>query len=89
MKTYKIAVVEGDGIGPEVVACGIEVLERGSQRLVGGFDLEFLPAPAGAGLTWNAARTCPPRRWRPAARPTPSSSAPAACPTSATPTAPS
>ena len=49
MKTYKIAVVEGDGIGPEVVAGGIDVLERGCQRLVGGFDLEFLPAPAGAG----------------------------------------
>src|SRR3954451_14770181 len=48
MKTYKIAVVEGDGIGPEVVAGGIAVLNA-ARRLVGGFDLEFVPAPAGAG----------------------------------------
>jgi 3-isopropylmalate dehydrogenase len=48
MSNYRIAVVEGDGIGPEVVACGIEVLEA-AVRLVGGVELEFLPAPAGAG----------------------------------------
>jgi 3-isopropylmalate dehydrogenase len=48
MSRYKIAVVEGDGIGPEVIACGIEVLEA-AVRLVGGIALEFLPAPAGAG----------------------------------------
>src|SRR6516165_463394 len=48
MSRYKIAVVEGDGIGPEVIACGIDVLEA-AVRLVGGITLEFLPAPAGAG----------------------------------------
>jgi 3-isopropylmalate dehydrogenase len=48
VNSYRIAVVEGDGIGPEVMAFGIEVLET-AVRLVGGVDLEFLPAPAGAG----------------------------------------
>lgn len=28
MKTYKIAVIEGDGIGPEVISQGIKVLEK-------------------------------------------------------------
>ena len=27
MKTYKIAAIGGDGIGPEVIAAGVEVLE--------------------------------------------------------------
>jgi 3-isopropylmalate dehydrogenase len=48
MNRYKIAVVEGDGIGPEVVACGVAVLNE-AVRLAGGIDLEFIPAPAGAG----------------------------------------
>ena len=37
MKNYKIAVIEGDGIGREVVAEGIRVLEAAGRR----FDLSF------------------------------------------------
>ena len=40
MKTYKIAAIPGDGIGNEVIAAGIQVLEALARR-DGGFDLEF------------------------------------------------
>jgi 3-isopropylmalate dehydrogenase len=39
MKSYKIAVIPGDGTGPEVVAEGIKVLEAAAGRF--GFRLEF------------------------------------------------
>jgi len=39
MKTYKIAVIPGDGTGPEVIAEAIKVLKASSER--GGFKLEF------------------------------------------------
>lgn len=48
MKTYRIAVVRGDGIGPEVIASALEVL-AGAMRLVAGFGVELIEAPAGAG----------------------------------------
>ncbi|MDR3633894.1 MAG: isocitrate/isopropylmalate dehydrogenase family protein [Isosphaeraceae bacterium] len=48
MKTYRIAVVEGDGIGPEVVRCALDILAE-AQRLVSGFALDVVDAPAGAG----------------------------------------
>src|SRR4249920_2199282 len=48
MKTFHIAVVAGDGIGPEVIASAMEVLSA-AQSAVGGFALEFRAAPAGAG----------------------------------------
>jgi len=32
MKNYKIAVIPGDGTGPEVVAEGLKVLEAVSQK---------------------------------------------------------
>lgn len=44
MNTYKIAVIGGDGIGPEVVAEGIRTLECAS-RLDGGFKFEFTYFP--------------------------------------------
>src|SRR3954463_16253102 len=40
MKNYKIAAVPGDGIGKEVIAAGIEVLNALAER-DGGFSLEF------------------------------------------------
>ena len=40
MKTYKIAAIPGDGIGTEVIAAGIEVLERLAKQ-DGGFKLNF------------------------------------------------
>ena len=39
MREYKIAAVPGDGIGPEVIAAGLEVLEACAKR-DGGFKLK-------------------------------------------------
>ena len=44
-KTYQIAVVPGDGTGPEVVAEGIKVLNAVSQRY--GFKLDYTHYPFG------------------------------------------
>ena len=46
MNTYKIAVVAGDGIGPEVIAEGVKVLNEVA-RLDGGFAFEFTYFPWG------------------------------------------
>jgi 3-isopropylmalate dehydrogenase len=48
MQTYRIAVIEGDGIGPEVIASAVEVLGA-AERHDGGFALDFRFVPAGAG----------------------------------------
>ena len=39
MRTHKIAAIPGDGIGPEVIAAGLEVLEACAER-DGGFGLK-------------------------------------------------
>ena len=46
MKTYKIAVIGGDGIGPEVIAEGVKVLEAVA-KLDGGFAFAFDHYPWG------------------------------------------
>ncbi len=46
MKTYKIAVIAGDGIGPEVIDEGIKVLKEVSS-LDGSFNFEFTHFPWG------------------------------------------
>lgn len=46
MVTHKIAVVAGDGIGPEVIAEGVKVLDAISE-LDGGFRFEFTYFPWG------------------------------------------
>ena len=46
MKTYRIAVIGGDGIGPEVIAEGIKALETVA-RLDGGFQFDFEHFPWG------------------------------------------
>lgn len=46
MKNYKIAVIAGDGIGPEVIAEGVKVLEHVA-KLDGGFSFEFTHFPWG------------------------------------------
>ena len=46
MKKYKIAVIGGDGIGPEVIAEGVKVLKKVAQ-LAGDFDFEFTYYPWG------------------------------------------
>jgi 3-isopropylmalate dehydrogenase len=48
MATYRIALVKGDGIGPEVIDSAWDVLDA-AQRMVSGFALEPIDAPAGAG----------------------------------------
>jgi tartrate dehydrogenase/decarboxylase/D-malate dehydrogenase len=46
MKLYKVAVIAGDGIGPEVLAEGIKVLNKAAE-LDGGFAFEFTHFPWG------------------------------------------
>lgn len=46
MKTYKIAVIAGDGIGPEVIAEGVKVLKKVAE-LDGSFEFEFTEFPWG------------------------------------------
>ena len=46
MKKHRIAVIAGDGIGPEVIAEGIKVLKRVAE-LDGGFEFEFTEFPWG------------------------------------------
>jgi tartrate dehydrogenase/decarboxylase/D-malate dehydrogenase len=36
MKTYKIAAIPGDGIGTEVIAAGVEVLNALAGRAIAG-----------------------------------------------------
>lgn len=48
MHTYRIAVMPGDGIGPEVIREGTKSLTAVAET-VGGFRLEFETLPAGAG----------------------------------------
>ena len=46
MKKHKIAVIAGDGIGPEVIEEGVKVLRRIAE-LDGGFEFEFTEFPWG------------------------------------------
>ncbi|MBS7658379.1 MAG: isocitrate/isopropylmalate family dehydrogenase [Candidatus Bathyarchaeia archaeon] len=46
MVTYKISVIPGDGIGPEVIAEGIKVIEAASE--VCNFEVEWIRYPFGA-----------------------------------------
>ena len=46
MQTYKIAVVAGDGIGPEVIAEGVKVLNAVA-AIDGGFNFDFTHYPWG------------------------------------------
>lgn len=46
MKTYRIAVIAGDGIGREVIPAGIKVLEAAAARF--GFQFEWIHFPWGS-----------------------------------------
>jgi 3-isopropylmalate dehydrogenase len=48
---YRLGVLKGDGIGPEIVAATLRVLEAAQQR-DGGLDFEWVPLPMG----WEAIR---------------------------------
>ncbi|MRR39447.1 tartrate dehydrogenase, partial [bacterium] len=47
MKTYRIAAVPGDGVGPEVIPAGLLVLGRAADRF--GFSIETTTFEWGAG----------------------------------------
>ena len=44
METYQIAVIPGDGIGPEVISGGLTVLQRAAE-LTGSFALKTTEYP--------------------------------------------
>jgi tartrate dehydrogenase/decarboxylase/D-malate dehydrogenase len=44
---YKIAIIPGDGIGPEIVPAGIKVLDAAAEKF--GFELQYQQFPYGAG----------------------------------------
>ena len=57
MKTYKIAILAGDGIGPEIIAEGIKVLNVIEERNDVSFDL--VEAPFGAGAWFSHGSSFP------------------------------
>ena len=58
MNVYKIAVIAGDGIGPEVIAEGVRVLNKAAQ-LDGGFSFEFTHFPWGCDYYKETGRMMP------------------------------
>ena len=46
MKTYRIALIAGDGIGQEVIPAGVEVLKTAASH--GGFQCELTEFPWGS-----------------------------------------
>ncbi len=58
MNTHKIAVIAGDGIGPEVIAEGVKVLKKVA-ALDGGFNFEFTDYPWGCEYYLREGRMMP------------------------------
>jgi len=56
MNTYKIAVIAGDGIGPEVIAEGVKVLNQVA-ALDGSFSFDFTHFPWGCDYYKETGRT--------------------------------
>ncbi len=46
MTQYKIPVIPGDGIGPEIIAEGRKVIETAGEKF--GFDVDWIEFPMGA-----------------------------------------
>jgi len=57
MNTYRIAVIAGDGIGKEVIPCGVEILKAAAAQ--GGFSLEFTEFPWGCDYYLRERRMMP------------------------------
>ncbi|MEW6266180.1 MAG: isocitrate/isopropylmalate dehydrogenase family protein [Thermodesulfobacteriota bacterium] len=55
MRQYQIVVLPGDGIGPEITAAAIEILQE-VQKISGGFELIFDYHEAGAGYYLKTGR---------------------------------
>ena len=62
MQRYRIALIEGDGIGPEVVAAARRVLAAATARL--GIELEYLPTPGGDAALARTGEAVPPETRR-------------------------
>ena len=45
MKSYRVAVIAGDGIGKEVVPAAVEILKKAASN--GNFECDFTPIPWG------------------------------------------
>ena len=58
MTTHKIAVIAGDGIGPEVIAEGIKVLNAAAEKS-GSFKFEFTHFPWGCDYYKETGRMMP------------------------------
>lgn len=58
MRLHKIAVVPGDGIGPEVIAAGLRALAA-VERTLGGFQLELTGFPWGSDYFRQTGRMMP------------------------------
>ena len=58
MKTYKIAVIAGDGVGPEVMAEAVKVLKE-TARIDGRFDFTFTDYPWGCEYYLKTGRMMP------------------------------
>ena len=58
MKTYKIAVIAGDGIGKEVIPAGMKVLKMAAEQ--GGFALDFTELPWGCDFYLKTGRMLDP-----------------------------
>ena len=78
-RTYRIALLPGDGIGPEVVAEAVRVLRAVESRMP-GVAFAFEEFSVGAGEYLPAAIRCRRRFSSGCASSTPSCSAPWACP---------
>ena len=58
MKEYQIAVIGGDGIGPEVAREGVKILQRAAV-LDGGFSFAFTELPWGCAYYHQTGRMMP------------------------------
>jgi tartrate dehydrogenase/decarboxylase/D-malate dehydrogenase len=55
--TFQIAVIPGDGIGPEIVPAGVKVLDAAAEKF--GFELQYKDFPYGAGYYKKTATFMP------------------------------
>ena len=54
---YRIGIIEGDGVGPEVISWGKSVLEAASR--LGGLNFEFVDAPVGGTVFKETGKVLP------------------------------
>lgn len=55
---YRIGVIEGDGVGPEVIGWGVSTLEAAAR--LGNIELEFVKAPVGGTAFLETGKVLPP-----------------------------